>query len=394
MNNLLEHYKVLGVQVGAGMADVTSSYRQLCRTYHPDVSDDPGAEELMKRINIAYTVLREKLKREAAFRERQPYTRPTRRYTGQETRQQYTAEQTAEQAADVNASKEAHGVLQGYFEAINAFDYGRAYEYLSNYDKQYITRESFIEWRESVSRLYPMHEFRIAGGSSVAAVTWGDDKSFQARRFRVMVTEDDYADDAKHSGDIEKLVIYENGSWGVFLGYRGVGELTRSFDERFESKRRRDIAKRWEELYTGLHAEYNMLNINGMRRNVTRELYRQRRFGGSMTFAVISIKTSGNNGAGNDELLRSAAKTINNAMRETDVPAYAGDGVFAIMFVELRKKNAEDIISRLAVNIRKNAGSKLGARADIEYVHESFSGNGYADIDALNKLLKKFRKKL
>ena len=80
MSNLLESYRVLGVKVGAGMADVTTSYRQLCRTYHPDVTDDPSAEELMKQINIAYTVLREKFKRESAFRDRQAYTRPIRRY--------------------------------------------------------------------------------------------------------------------------------------------------------------------------------------------------------------------------------------------------------------------------------------------------------------------------
>jgi len=390
MSNLLEHYKVLGVQVGAGLADVTSSYRQLCRTYHPDVSDDPGAEELMKRINIAYTVLREKFKREAAFRERQTYTRPVRRYSNPETRQQ----STAEQAADIGSSKEAFAVLHGYFGAINSFDYSRAYDYLSDYDKQYITRESFIEWRESVSRLYPMREFKIAGGSSIAAVTWGDNKSFQARRFRVTVTEDDFADDAQQSGNVEKLVVYDNGTWGVFLGYRGVDELIRSFDERFESKRRRDIAKHWEELYTGLHAEYNMLNINGIRKTVTRELYRQRRFGGSMTFAVISVQMNGNKNTGQDDLLRSAAKTICGAMRETDVPAYAGDGVFAIMYVELRKKNAEEIISRLVDTIRKKAGSQLGTRADIEYVFESYSGNSYADIDSINKLLKKFRKKM
>jgi len=79
MTSLLEHYKVLGINVGAGIADVTSSYKRLCRIYHPDVNDDPESAELMKRINIAYSVLREKLRREAAFRERQSYSWPVRR---------------------------------------------------------------------------------------------------------------------------------------------------------------------------------------------------------------------------------------------------------------------------------------------------------------------------
>jgi len=388
MSTLLDHYKILGVNVGAGIADVTSSYRQLCRLHHPDVSDDPDAEELMKQINIAYTVLRDKFKRETAFRERQTYTRPTRRYGSPEARQQGAESQQQE------TEKEAREALLGYFKAINAFDFTGAYNYLSEHDKKYISQESFIDWRESVARLYPMREFKIAGGSSIAVVTWGDDKTFHARKFRVIITEDDYSDDATQSGDVDKLVINEDGKWGVYLGYKSVGELTRTFDERLQSKRRRDIAKRWEEYYTGLYQEFDMLNMDGMRRSVSRELYRHRRFGGSITFAAISIKHSGAKRAGEEELLRSAARTICGELRETDIPAYAGDGVFAIMFVELRRKDAEEIIKRLAELIRKNAGQQLGREAAIEYAFDTWSGNSYADFDNINNVLKIFSKKM
>ena len=405
MSNLLESYRVLGVKVGAGMADVTTSYRQLCRAYHPDVTDDPDAEELMKQINIAYTVLREKFRRESAFRDRQTYTRPIRRYPPTEPRQstadmqQQAAEahqqKAAEQAAtSADAEKEAHSVLHGYFIALNAYDYAKAYSYLSNHDKNHIDLEGFTEWREAVARLYPMREFKIASGSSIAVVTWGDNKNYHARKFRVEITEDDYADEAKMSGDIDKLVINENGKWGVFLGYKEISQLTRTFDKRFESKQKRDIEKRFEEYSAGLHLEYNMLNIDGMRKPVSKELYRQRRYGGSMTFAAISIKNNGIKITGQDDLLRSAAKTICGTLRETDVPAYADDGVFIIMFVELGKKNAENIIERLIELIKKNASSQLGVQAEIEYEHRSWSGNGYADTDMLNEVLKKFNKKI
>jgi len=137
-----------------------------------------------------------------------------------------------------------------------------------------------------------------------------------------------------------------------------------------------------------------MLNMDGMRKTVSRELYRHRRFGGSITFAAISIKHSGIKRAGEEELLRSAARTICAALRETDVPAYAGDGVFTILFVELRRKNADDIIKRLAESIRKNAGRQLGKDATIEYAFDTWSGNSYADFDNLNNILKIFSKKM
>ena len=405
MSNLLESYRVLGVKVGAGMADVTTSYRQLCRTHHPDISDDPGSEELMKQINIAYTVLREKFKSESAFRERQTYSRQVRRYPTAASRQQTAdAQQQAAEAhrqraaeraaASVDAEKEAYSVLHDYFVALNAFEYTDAYEHLSEHDKKYIPLESFIQWRESVARLYPMREFKIAGGSSIAVVTWGDEKTFHARKFRIVITEDDYTDNAKQSGDIDKLVINENGKWGVFLGYREISELTRTFDRRFETKKKENVEKRWVEYNSGLYPEYDMLNMAGMRKPVSQELYRQRRYGGSMTFAAISIKTDGSISTGHEELLRSAAKTITGVLRETDIPAYAGDGVFVIMFVELGKKNADNIIGRMVETIRKNAGSQLGSQAEIEYESGSWSGNSFADIDTLNGILEKFDKKI
>jgi len=380
MANILEHYKVLGINIGAGLGDVTSSYKRLCRIYHPDVNDNPESEEQMKRINIAYSALRDKLKREMAFRQRQSYPGPGRRHASHGVR--------------AETETEANSALFSYFKAIGECDYTGAYIYLSNHDRRSISLESFINWRKSVSRLYPMREFRIKGGQPAITVSFGDGRSCIGFRFRVMISEEDIADGSVNSGEVEKAVIYENGTWKVFLGYQSVGDLTRGFDERFEARRERDITKRWEEYNSGIYPDYNMLSLTGMRKAVLKELYRQKRFGGTLTFAAISVKTGSVRGAGEDELLRSAARTIVGALRETDIPTYAGDGVFAMLLVELRKKNAEEIVGRLIEKIRKNAGPQLGGKARIEYDIMSWSGQGPADIDALNTVLRKFRKKM
>jgi curved DNA-binding protein len=58
-----DYYEALGVEPGAGEAEIKAAYRRLARKYHPDVSKEKGAEEKFKSVNEAYEVLRDKEKR-------------------------------------------------------------------------------------------------------------------------------------------------------------------------------------------------------------------------------------------------------------------------------------------------------------------------------------------
>ena len=58
-----DYYETLGVEPGAGEAEIKTAYRRLARKYHPDVSKEAGAEERFKAVNEAYEVLRDKEKR-------------------------------------------------------------------------------------------------------------------------------------------------------------------------------------------------------------------------------------------------------------------------------------------------------------------------------------------
>jgi len=60
-----DYYAILGVEPNAGEAEIKAAYRRLARKYHPDVSQDPGAEEKFKAINEAYEALRDPKKRQA-----------------------------------------------------------------------------------------------------------------------------------------------------------------------------------------------------------------------------------------------------------------------------------------------------------------------------------------
>lgn len=63
MQDTNDLYAELQVHPSAAPKVIQAAYKGLARIYHPDVNKSPDANERMKRINLAYAVLRNPDKR-------------------------------------------------------------------------------------------------------------------------------------------------------------------------------------------------------------------------------------------------------------------------------------------------------------------------------------------
>lgn len=77
---MTDPYRVLGVSQSATQAEITRAYRRRLRDHHPDLhtgETDPDADEQLRRILSAYTILRDPHRR-AAYDRTHPTSTPSR----------------------------------------------------------------------------------------------------------------------------------------------------------------------------------------------------------------------------------------------------------------------------------------------------------------------------
>lgn len=354
MGQLVDHYKILQVNFGAEKDDVTAAYRRLCKAYHPDLNPTPEAEEMMKRLNLAYAaVCEDQQTRESTVKKRQQWK-------------------------DMSMVRRAHDCVNNYFSALTSGDYAAAYELISDYDKAYVTLSSFCEWRKSVQRLFTMKEFNVSTTGTVVQHELSGSESAPAIRHIISIVEKNVVLQTTDSYNMLKMTILERDNWKVFLGYRDLNEIAKIFEDLSLRQEKGEMTRHWEQYCSTTCRELNMLNLSGLLSRANAELYRCRRYKQQMVIACFRVKVISPYAEKelNSELVEASAKAISEVLRETDIPAYLGNGVFAVLLVELRKKHAELITKRITNKLKNDVHRALRTSILAECSYLQYEGGG------------------
>jgi len=227
-----DYYAVLQVNYNAEPDIITGAYRLLSKKYHPDLNRSREAEAKMKLVNIAYNVLGDE-------RRRAEYNAEWLRRTGNENRRQWDGACSVTgfyDESEYNKARQkneqvlvAREQAEKYYGHIKNGDYDAAYDCISLYDKKNIRRADFRKWREEIGRRYELRSYSAEFFKCVHNLRANKKLFDDAYEFTVRICERDVASNRYTDYKNSKIVVVENGRYGVYLGYADVKQFIKEY---------------------------------------------------------------------------------------------------------------------------------------------------------------------
>lgn len=132
---------------------------------------------------------------------------------------------------------DARAVLNNYLEDISNNKYEEAYELLSKYDKDNISKDLFLEWREAVGKITKFNSFSISdkvdkfGKMEVYGVTYTKSFGFEVKMEIDKLVDQADLEDMYEKDIYKQMVVYENGEWKIGLFYNDLESRTEKYNK-------------------------------------------------------------------------------------------------------------------------------------------------------------------
>lgn len=332
-----DYYRILQVHYLAEAEVIESAYKRLAKKYHPDVNKNKESKEIMQRINKAYEVLGNPVKREVydMVWEKSYNSRIGYNNKNIDTDEKY----------NITLYK-SKTVLDKYFKSIAEYKLGIAYELISNIDKENITVEDFINWQKAVSVVYRLQKYdcgfhKVYKDKFLSGYLYKD-----VIEFNVAIEEYNEVMDMVEKSTIKKmLVLDEDGEWRVFIGYEKLQSFINKFKSLTSLLNAKDIIKELNETHCRTDSLTGFLNQRGMKERIESEIQRFDRYGNVFSLIMCSISINKRFGTSigeevKDVIIGESAKTLKDNIREVDTIGRWGDNSFLILLPETNSVSA------------------------------------------------------
>lgn len=353
MSNTIDFYKTLQVHPEAGQEIIDAAYRCLSKKYHPDINRSPMATEHMKEINIAYSVVGDSRKRKQYH-----FERSRQNSVGKPTASPFSSaptpkpEKKEEKPPHKKEETLAEKVLDAFFKNTVHENWNEAYAELTKLDAQNIPLEDFVEWKNAVTRIYKLGDYKISYFRRYENCEYAGKIYPVILQFAVSIKEMHVVTSQVSEETTQKYVAFDGQEWRVCLGYKDLKPNILKFKYLAQSLPKLDKEEVFLKAIDKIDLLTGTYSLNGFVEQAEREILRSKRYGNPLSMAVIGIEPSQNEEMENEASNLTACisyftETLCNNMRRTDVIGRCGENAIALLFTETKLSEAKKALAKL-----------------------------------------------
>lgn len=323
-----DYYRILQVHHIAEPEVIESAYKRLAKKYHPDVNKAKDSDIRMKQIVIAYEILKDPEKRKDYDTD---WVKKQGRAISEET----------DLKKEINALSvtPAKTVLVRYFESIKNREFENAYEFITSIDKNKISKEEFLKWQNTVTKIFDLQDFEcrastIDRNTKLNGLIYKD-----VVGFIVITVEHNIVMNRLEKDIINKKVVLEKEGWRIHLGYEDIRPHITKFEELDGLLVAKSVINEMMELYSNIDNLTGLFNKKGFIDAAEKEVWRYGRYGSKFSLMLLELDydkgTISNKGQEfKDYSVEWAGKILKESIRKLDIIGRWGETGFIILMPE------------------------------------------------------------
>ena len=392
MDSWQDLYIVLQVHPDAEQDMIQNAYKKLCKKYHPDINPLPQAAEKIKRINAAYEVLGNEVRRRAYHLEWRRRNIGKDSFSPRAEARERAVYASREPPPSHGGTQAAYQVVGDYFASLSAGRFKEAFTLVSEADKKLISCGDFVEWRESVAAIYEIGGFDLRLFKRHAALKLSSEQGHKAEEYTVSISEKNKSTGSVRRYSFTKYAIFEGFCWKVYLGYRSLAPLMMQFRMMATTPEEAQIVGLWDKYRNDHDIFMGLPNMRGFEKSFETLAYTNKRYGREFTASVLRISLPGSMGAnGKRELIiKYSGYILDNGIRCVDTAAYLGDDRFGLLLAETDKPRAALAVRRLLVTVRHDIAACFDFEPQIHAGILDYGGQG--PDDTITKCLREMER--